>query len=165
MKILTTVIINDFGKRILYIRVLEDNVKNYWTYNEIIDKYETVLGNRYAAVQAISREARKRAEDNENRISHSDALAWVILGEEPAQLSDPRYLPMTESEVLKKNTDDYILNIDDEEVGYAVHKSIDLSIENQYISYDYCNLTDESRKARLRILVNLIWDRVYLDRY
>lgn len=164
MKILTYSIRNIEGRETFYVHV-QSEMKNYWTYNKIINEYEESLGNRYAAVRAISAEARKRAEENENRISHSTALSWVILDEKPIQLIDPKYFPLTELEVLRKNTADYVLNIDDEEIRQAVTESIDESIESQYVVYNYGSVDDIERQSRVRILVNLIWDKVYLDRY
>lgn len=145
----------------------------------IISKY----GSRYAAVTAISTEARNLKEKSKGRFTESECISWAITGERPVQKSESR--KQTETCYLRNK----LIEIGDETIASAVLHSIEASVSanmqissciskcsfsieflNNYILehniqldrlvFEYPDNMNENCKARVRILT-----RMFIDNY
>ena len=118
--------------------------------------------NRYAAVQIIAREARKRAEATGNYISHSEALSWVLTGHKPDKLvRAEKYGKMSPlDENIQDLVEEYLANVDVNAVKVAVRESIKQTIRNKNLVYVYNNISDSYRRGRVRVITRLLWDKI-----
>lgn len=118
--------------------------------------------NRYAAVYMIAKEARKRAEQCNNLISHSEALSWVLTGEKPKKLvlAEKRGQSMIPQSYFRTAVHNELVEIEDDEVRQALALSLKLTRKNQNLVYVYNQIQDEPRRARVRILTRMIWDKI-----
>jgi len=133
---------------------------NYWTNNSEFNKYVTALGSTFAAIRYVSQLARRRAKSVHNCISESQAVAWVITGEEPAQIATYRDNLKRIKHRAKTYVNDRLYYIDDIEIRAAVKITIDTSKHEGHLIYCYNNILDICRQARVRILSNIIWDEI-----
>lgn len=132
----------------------------HWVYDSKFNDYEIALGSRYAAIMYISKLARHRAKSVHNCITESQAISWVITGIEPKTLrSNLEYRKVRKTMDLRYAMD-RLLFIDDIEVREATRKSIIESRKRNYLIYYYKDVVDPHRKARIRILSNMIWDEM-----
>ena len=144
----------------------------------IISKY----GSRYAAVTAISAEARKLKDKSKGRFTDSECISWAITGERPKQKQKIR--KQTEICYLRNK----LIEIEDETIALAVLRSIEASVGaniqisnciskcsfsieflNNYIFENNINLgrlvfwypdnMNENYKARVRILTRMLINR------
>jgi len=120
------------------------------------------LGSIYAAVNHIAKQARKLEESYDNKILSSEALTWVMTGEEPKILSVLKNIDKKRLTDEIRTMEEYLIYIDDLDVRYAVQDSIEKSISHKHLSYTYNNVEDDPRKARIRVLCNMIWQNIYL---
>jgi len=132
-------------------------MSNYWTDNRIIEKYTNILGSKYAAIMYVAKTSRKIAEENNNVISHSSALNYVVTGERPKILDSKIDLRSYEDKVFD-NALDILKYVDDEDVCKAVVSSIEESRKLLHLIYVYKNVDDDPRMSRIRILCRLIWE-------
>ncbi len=132
----------------------------HWCYDSKFNTYVQALGSNYAAILYISGVARRRMKRVNNCISESEAISWIITGKEPEYLQKK-----LEYADYRKNIDliyanDRLLYIEDTEVREATRETILASKRENHLIYKYKDVSDESRKARVRILSNLIWDEM-----
>ncbi len=120
------------------------------------------LGSIYAAVNHIAKKARNLEECYDNKILSSEALTWVMTGEEPKILSVLKDIDKKRLTDEVRTMEEYLIYIDDMDVRYAVQDSIEESINHKYLTYQYGLIDDEPRKARIRVLCNMIWQNIYL---
>ena len=140
----------------------------HWAYDSNFIKFEQALGSKFAAIVYVSKVARHRAKSVNNCITESQAISWVITGVEPPHVQE--YLKWKE---LRKRADidyaeDRLLYVDDVEVREATRKTILESREAGHLIYSYNDILSEPRKARVRILSNIIWDemkRIQVENY
>lgn len=131
----------------------------FWTNNSIFDKYvEAFSGDRFAAVMYISKIARRRMIRVNNCIHESDALSWITTGVEPEIVKHWREFKKVDHVALY--IEDRLCYIEDAAVRNAVRDSISESQSIYHLIYTYNNIQDENKKARVRILCNMIWDEV-----
>ena len=128
-------------------------MKNYWTNNELIDKIADALGNKYAAIQYIMKFARQRADECDNVILHSSALVWVVTGSAPKDL---KLRLNIKKHRLSKSLDTYLEYVTDDEICESVKLSVAQSLQSFNLTYEYNNIQEISRQARVRILVRII---------
>lgn len=106
--------------------------------------------NPYADVTMVFRQARKLADDHNNEILHSKAITHILHGTEPAPKEMKR--SEREAEIIR----DFFCSIEDKEVCDAVYDSYYEGKQNSNLVYVYNGITDEARKARVRILVKML---------
>ena len=136
-------------------------MSNYWTNNELFDKYTEKLGSPFAATVVIAAQARKRAEACGNRISHASALSWVITGEMPKELMHPSKRVSKKQQAINY-VEDYIdTYVSDDDVAESVYKSIQESMDARHLIYFYKECLDIHRQARVRIICNILWDKIW----
>lgn len=114
-------------------------------YNQLAD----AIGPFYATLE-LAQEAREITKSLDNRITTASALDYAARGMTP----DPKDYPDHKLDRVK-NYIDYILDV---EIKDAVIKSYESSLANYNLVYDYNTVMDEPRQARIRILMNILWD-------
>ena len=113
--------------------------------------------NPYLAVLQIAEESRLICMSLDNRIPSATALDYAANG----LLPDPKDYPDHRLDRVKN----YICYIEDIEVKSAISSSYEQSLQKNNLVYDYKNVTDEPRQARIRIVMNILWDnRPHKDR-
>lgn len=113
-------------------------------------------GNPYREVMKIAAAARKKAKECDYQIRDSEALTWVIQGIEPRQ-RPPKWNDKVVSRYEQNYLDETLCYIDDVEVRDAVEASFRDSKTSNNLSYTYKSIDDEPRKARVRVIVNMVW--------
>lgn len=132
----------------------------HWAYDSNFIKFEQALGSKFAAIVYVSKLARRRAKSVHNCITESQAISWVITGVIPE-----RVILYLQRKKLQETADiryaeDRLLYVEDVGVRDAVHETIQTSRESGHLIYSYKDVFDEPRKARVRILSNIIWDEM-----
>lgn len=138
-------------------------------YNQNFGKFEKRAGSSFGAVLAIAKEARQRVLACENKISESDAIAWIVDGEIPKTLRSARSHKISYMREL-------LSNVYDQRIINCVIKSIKLTKERTKIlnqehkkstkylidSTNYLYYLDDSLndfdKSKVRILTRMILD-------
>lgn len=133
---------------------------NYNTSSAEFKKYESALGSTFAAIKYISALARQRRASVHNCITESQAIAWVISGVEPDNVKLYYHNLKLRRQRARTYKNDRLSYIEDTEVRNSVSFSLDQSKEVGHLIYCYQDIYDESRKARVRILCNMIWDEL-----
>ena len=114
-------------------------------------------GDRFAATMLVAKLARNLADKYDNLILHSEALTWVLTGERPMIIDDNGKLNKSIISNNKSYMDDLLCSVDDDEVCDAVRDSISHSNTCQNLVYLYNEITEEPRRARVRVLTRMIW--------
>lgn len=108
------------------------------------------LGSYQATVQ-IAQIAREIASSLDYRIPWATALDYAARGERP----DPKDYP----DHRLDRVNDYLTSVNDVEVRSAVLSSYEQSLGKNHLIYDYTSVEDEPRQARIRIILNILWDK------
>ena len=106
--------------------------------------------NPYLAVVQVAQEARIISQSLDNRIPSATALDYAARD----QLPNPKDYPDHRLDRVKN----YIIYILDIEVKSAIIASYEQSLRKNNLVYDYKNVDDEPRQARVRIIMNVLWD-------
>ena len=106
--------------------------------------------NPYLAVLQIAKESRIISMSLDNRIPSATALDYASIN----QLPNPKDYPDHRLDRVKN----YISYIDDVEVTSSIISSYEQSLQKNNLVYDYTNVDDEPRQARIRIIINILWD-------
>ena len=106
--------------------------------------------NPYLAVLQVAQEARIISHSLDNRIPSATALDYAARD----QLPNPKDYPDHRLDRVKN----YIIYILDIEVKSAIIASYEQSLRKNNLVYDYRNVEDEPRQARVRIIMNVLWD-------
>ena len=135
-------------------------MNNYWTNNTIFEKYVEACSSRFAAIMYVSKIARHRRSRVNGCITESQALAWVITGVEPLEVSLWRKDISQPADKALIYAEDRILYIEDPKMHEAVLHTITESRHHGHLIYRYKDLEHPSQKARLRVICNIIWDEM-----
>ena len=106
--------------------------------------------NPYNEIRKIAAQARALANDYDNEVSHSQALTHALHGTKP--MMKEQYHSEREAEIIR----DFFCSIEDKEVCNAVYDSYYEGKAKRNLVYVYNDISDESRKARVRILVKML---------
>lgn len=106
--------------------------------------------NPYNDIRKIAAQARALANDYDNEVAHSQALTHVLHGTKPTMKE--QYHSEREAEIIR----DFFCSIDDKEICDAVYDSYYEGKTKRNLVYVYNNISDESQKARVRILVKML---------
>lgn len=140
----------------------------HWAYDSKFMQYIQALGSNFAAIVYVSKLARHRAKSVDNCITESQAISWVITGVRPKRVEEYlKYKKLRQTADIRY-AEDRLLYIDDIEVREAVRQSITMSREQGHLIYSYNSIVSEPRRARVRILSNMIWDEmrnIQVDNY
>lgn len=126
-------------------------------YQRLIDKYITITGNKYAAISEIAKKARKLAEDNDNRISHSEAMRWLASGVCPTCLDKPK---RTRIDCILEIINDSIYHVLDKRIKKSVNVSMLKSDKLNHLIFIYHKDLCPSQRCKVRVLCRLIWDKL-----
>jgi hypothetical protein len=107
--------------------------------------------NPYLAIMQMAKDTRDICTSLENRITTSTALAYAAQGKQP----NPKDFPDHRLDRVKE----YLNYVDDIEIKTAVIRSYELSLKKNNLVYEYQNVSEESRQARVRIILNMLWDK------
>ena len=107
--------------------------------------------NPYRVVRDIGKQARALSEEYNNSIFHSEAITHILQGSKP---SNKYYFSDEYEAVFIKEMFCYI---DDIEVKNAVYDSFYASKFRHNLIYLYNDITEEPRRARVRILTRRLW--------
>lgn len=131
-----------------------------WQNHKQFDTYLKAFENVFAAINYVSAVARRRRNAVHNCITESEALTWVISGEEPINLR-----PNLKQYYKHKNraieyVNDRLCYIDDKDVRRAIQLTIQDYRSSGHLIYNYNNISDDPRQARVRILCNIITEEL-----
>lgn len=134
--------------------------------DEKITTYMRRCDNPYMLVRNIAEIARERADvvGDGVHISESDALTWVIQNKEPELLQEyEKGEVMTKSQKNKEIVDETLCYIEDADIRLGYRKSIMECLQRKkiYFVYPPAINKDESKKARIRILVKMTFEKLY----
>lgn len=134
--------------------------------DEKITTYMRRCDNPYMLVRNIAEIARERADvvGDGVHISESDALTWVIQNKEPELLQEyEKGEVMTKSQKNKEIVDETLCYIEDADIRLGYKKSIIECLQRKkiYFVYPPAINKDESKKARIRILVKMTFEKLY----
>ncbi len=134
--------------------------------DEKITTYMRRCDNPYMLVRNIAEIARERADvvGDGVHISESDALTWVIQNKEPELLQEyEKGEVMTKSQKNKQIVDETLCYIEDADIRLGYKKSIMECLQRKkiYFVYPPAINKDESKKARIRILVKMTFEKLY----
>lgn len=134
--------------------------------DEKITTYMRRCDNPYMLVRNIAEIARERADvvGDGVHISESDALTWVIQNKEPELLQEyEKGEVMTKSQKNKQIVDETLCYIEDADIRLGYKKSIIECLQRKkiYFVYPPAINKDESKKARIRILVKMTFEKLY----
>lgn len=122
--------------------------------------YKKCGKNPYRTSNYIAHQARLLAEEYDNEISHSEAIAYVVSGNMP----DTSNIASTYTNKynLPDKVASMVSDIYESDIRNAVKQSLDQSIESHRLMIDYCNITDDGKKARIRILTKMLFDELHI---
>lgn len=106
--------------------------------------------NPYLAVMQIADDTRNISKSLDNRILYSTALDYVANDRIP----NPKDFPDHRLDRVRE----YLLYVLDLEIKSAVIASYEQSLKKNNLVYDYKNVDDEPRRARVRVIMNILWD-------
>ena len=107
--------------------------------------------NPYLAVMEMAEDTRTICHYLDNRITVATALEYASQGKMP----NPKDFPDHRLDRVRE----YLTYVNDIEIKSAVIKSYEYSLKQNDLIYDYNNVEDEPRKARVRIIMNILWDK------
>lgn len=119
-------------------------------------QYINKLGNSYAAVNYIAKQAKKLASDNDNKILYSEAITWLLTGDKPKVL-DIILAREQKAHIHTDYIDDLLSLVDNPLICQSVRQSIKASKLCNHLIYFYTHLSDDNDKARVRILTRMVW--------
>lgn len=133
-----------------------DKQDKYWIHNDnFYNNYFSRYGVPYPAIIELSSDARKLAEKYNNRISHSQALAWILSGEVPNQLKyeasksfDGQVIEIFEEELEGLNNE-YIKD--------CIYDTIDSALATGKLSHKYVH---SKYFLQIEIFSTAIWERI-----
>lgn len=105
----------------------------------------------YLAIMQIAKETRDICSSLDNRIPTATALDYAARGERP----NPKDYPDHRLDRVKE----YLKYVDDVAVKSAVIASYEESLKTNNLTYLYNTIEDEPRQARVRVIMNILWDK------
>jgi hypothetical protein len=109
--------------------------------------------NIYSEVMSISKQARDVSKRSGDTLLHSEAISMVLKGDTTEFISDNEIIDEFESKYIKE----MFMYIDDKEIKDAVYDSFYDSKKNHNLIYQYNDIIEPNRKARVRILTRMLW--------
>lgn len=104
----------------------------------------------YLAVLSMAKQAREIEKSLDSRITTASALNFAAKGELP----DPKDYPDHRLDRVRE----YLNYVEDVEVESAVISSYEESLKCNNLKYLYNTVYDKPRQARIRIIMNILWD-------
>lgn len=126
--------------------------------NVEFEKLASLLGSTFAAINYVACMARIKLIENNNQILQSQAISWVLTGNEPkykTQKIDPL------SQTIRPIIDEMLCYIDDELVRESIRCSYEASVKADHLIYMYHPDLPDGYHAKVRIILNMIWENIY----
>lgn len=123
-------------------------------YNQIVRDFDY---NEFIAVNFLVGLTRKVAAKYNFLLLDSEALSWILTGDQPPVLNKVRRLRKQAAVRRKALLYDILNYVDDTSVKSCVVESIKESTNFQNLVYIYTGVNDKPRQARIRILTRMIW--------
>ena len=120
------------------------------------DRQVEETGCHYAAVNKIAADAREKLQEVGHLCNISDAIRWAVTGEEPNIHVNEAAISIAKRSDIDRYMDALFDNVDDDEVKAAVEDSVRFSRYQGHLIYEYKDIQDEPRKARVRVLVRMV---------
>lgn len=111
---------------------------------------EEKLGSKYLAINYVSTLARKLKKSVDDCISESEAITWALTGEKPEIRKKTNYIDYS-------SLDEVLCYVDDVDVCESVRMSYMKSLKEKHLLYRYKEGINYYQKARVRILVRMVW--------
>ena len=111
---------------------------------------EEKLGSKYLAINYVSNLARKLKTSVNNNVLESQAITWALTGNKPEITVRPNYIDYS-------SLDELSCYVDDIDVCESVRMSYSQSLKEKHLLYRYKEGISNHQKARVRILVKMIW--------
>lgn len=106
--------------------------------------------NPYLAIMQMAEDTRNICSSLDNRITVSRALDYAAQG----KLPNPKDYPDHRLDRVKE----YLTYVLDIQIKSAIIKSYEQSLHKNHLIYDYNNIEDDPRQARVRVIMNILWD-------
>lgn len=106
--------------------------------------------NPYLAILQIAEDTKNICHTLDNRIPSATALDYAARGEVP----NPKDYPDHRLDRVKE----YLKYVDDIEIKSAIISSYETSLKSNNLTYLYNTVEDKHRQARIRIIMNILWD-------
>lgn len=110
----------------------------------------------FSDVMSVATQARSMANKSNNAILHSQALSMVLRHETSDVIREDAVIDEYESRYIKE----VLIYVDDVDVRNAVYDSFYDSKSNKNLLFIYNDISDEPRKARVRILTRMLWHKL-----
>lgn len=133
---------------------------NYWRNDSVFNEYSEYCGNSFEAIRIISNCGRLLAEGYNNRITHSQALNWVVTGNIPSCLFREDSSTTLELNRVLSVISDNLEYVDDKDIRTCVNRTIIDYLETRHLVYQYQESLDDFQKSRVRVLCNMILDLI-----
>ena len=128
---------------------------------QVFDSIADKCGSPYGACNIISKKARQYAESTNNIVLHSEAISWALTGNTPKILDEyKKQQRKHRSSVCVSVTQDILSLVNDTDVKSAVETSIRNSRRQKHLLYMYEGISDTYKQGRVRVLCNMIWDKL-----
>lgn len=129
-------------------------------FKELSDK----LGSNFAAVNYIAKQARSKQISIGNTILDSQAISWILTGKSPEihrVINDDNRFILSPASL--SSIDEVMCYIDDEEVEKSIRDTLRCSKMSGHLIYVYTQELKECDKPRVRIISNVLWDKMCDD--
>lgn len=113
-------------------------------------------GNRYVATMYLADATRTILDRYNNQLLESEAIAWLLTGVRPPHLQE-KPKPRPRRNWRKAWVTDRLSEVLDVEVKQAVLETVRRSKRVHRLEFCYKDVSDESRRTRIRILSRIIW--------
>ena len=119
-------------------------------YNPTYNELSRSLGS-FEAAMIVAKSAREIADSLDYRITYAQAIDFAARGELP----NPKDYPDHRLDRVKE----YLTYVYDSGIRSAVIVSYEKSLAKNHLIYDYMSVEDEPRQARIRVILNILWDK------
>lgn len=128
-----------------------------YNYSDEFAKIVQKINNPYALSLHVAKLCRSLCTEY-SVLLESEAISWIVSGVKPDILSQPhRNISEMPIENIQTTINDAIEYVNDFKVQQNVIASIRYSISNHHLIYVYNDIYDAHVKARIRILVRMVW--------
>ena len=116
--------------------------------------------NKFEAINYVSSYARRLTSCYKDNISHKEALSWICDGIRPKNI-DKIEEKLNIEPFDPSNIGKFMPYVEEKEIYDAVSLSISQSTQNHHLIYNYNKIDDENKKSRIRILCNIVWEKLH----
>lgn len=123
--------------------------------NKLLPKLIEGFGNIYECVNYVAKEARDLSQSHDVGLTESRAMTWILSGDQPEEALKEHLPPEKGARLM--SIDDILWTVDDPQIRAAVTRSIFHSWRAHHLLYEYIDVSDTPRQARVRVLTRMLW--------